>query len=73
MSKVITFKRKAIPLPLTDYFIVKCEVCGILGVYTLGKDKVHKTHMVEIPHFSGVIRKYYFYILYDGDFLAEMN
>ena len=73
MANKLKYKRKAIPLPLTDYFIIRCEVHGILGVYTLDKDKVHKTHTVEIPHFSGTIRKYYFYLRYDDDFLTEMN
>lgn len=73
MSNKVKYKRKAIPIPLTEYFIIRCEVMGILGIYTLDKNKVHKTHTVEIGHFSGVIRKYYFYILYDEAFLAEVN
>ncbi len=73
MPEKVKYKRKAIEIPLTEYFIIKCEAHGILGVYTRDPDKVYDTHIVEVPHFSGTIRKYYFYLRYDNDFLTEMN
>ncbi len=70
-----TCEYKAIPLPLTEYFIIKCPHHGILGIYTTDPDKVHKTHEIEIPHsrLYGVTVKYYFYEEFGDDFLVHMN
>ena len=72
MAETIT-KYEALPIPGTEYFIVKSSKHGIIGVFTRSPDKIFKTRPIEIPHFSGVIRKYYFFENYDHSFLTQVN